>query len=72
MACAQPARPLAGAAREYAPRSTAPARHRGGHLRAQTVPTWSARHLLVRLRLAHVGTRSLFGLDHGIGHFMLV
>jgi hypothetical protein len=53
------ARPLSGAALESPPFSTAPARQRGGHRRAQTVPTWIARPLLVRRRLEHVCPRSL-------------
>src|SRR5712691_5813036 len=50
-ACAKTARPSIGEALEYPPLSIAPARHRGGHMRAQTVQTWIARHLLVRRRL---------------------
>jgi Transposase DDE domain len=56
------ARPLGCAALEYPPLSTAPLRPWGGHMRARTVQTWIARHLLVRLRLENVCTSYLLFL----------
>src|ERR1700740_1201410 len=61
-ACAKTPRPLGCSALEYSPRSTAPSRYQGGHMRAQTVQPWIARHILVRRRLAHVCTSYLFFL----------
>ena len=58
-ALAKTARPLSCEALAYPPLSTSPARHRGGHRRAQTGPTWIARPLLGRRRLENVCTSSL-------------
>src|SRR5215471_19092166 len=53
------ARPLSCEALAYPPLSTSPARHRGGHMRAQTVQTGIARHIVVCRRLENVCTSDL-------------